>query len=411
VAYGNLFMKGYYYSDDPSSVRHPSNIFHIEYDLDDDGLRERIIKYYRDHFIPYGILPSVRAARAVRYLPEYFRRRGCRAMRVSSLKDIAREFFAMLAFGRYKAYHELMAPFKSAKLALVGYDFLFPKPLSLALDTMGIRTVAVQERFLSSIPNITTVLLDCYFVWGRINQEGLAKDANSHVSSVFPVGPPRRDIFSDALAKKRGTPADAGRAKTIVALDYLSFEDPEENRLSPHVNWKNNMVFYQDMIRLASDLPGVRIILRGKNDAWCRMPYFQEVYRSMRSLPNLTVDHDYSKFNVSYDLVSEADLVIGKYTSILDEALAAGKPVLVHDYSRTMSKETHLVFDYNGLDIFVFSYRQMKERVEKILYKNEYIEPMDLQACREYFYSAMSEGRVLEKIHSGVDRLLCEQSP
>lgn len=411
VAYGSLFMKGYYYSDDPASERHPSNILHVEYDLEESALRERIVRHYQDRSIPYAILPCVHALRAARQLGDYFRRRGIRALRVSSLKDIAREAFVMLTFGRYKAYHELMTPFKSAKLALVGYDFLFPKPLSLALSAWGIKTVSMQERFLSTIPNITSVLLDHYFVWGKINQEGLEKDPNSHVSSVSPAGPPRLDLFFDRMSKRNAAPGDPGRSKTIVALDYLSFEDPDEDRLSPHVNWKNNMVFYRDILRLASDLPGVKIILRGKNDSWCRMPYFQEIYRSMQALPNLSVDHDYGEFNVSYELAAGADLVIGKYTSLLDEALAAGKPVLIHDYSKTMSKETCAVFDYKGLDIFVFSYDRLKERAEKILFKDEYVDPRGLRACRGYFYGGTFDGRILERVNSEIDRLLRERDP
>ena len=53
----------------------------------------------------------------------------------------------------------------------------------------------------------------------------------------------------------------------------------------------------------------------------------------MNALPNVAVSVDYSQQRIAYALASKADSIIARFTSLGDQALAVGKPVIVHDIS------------------------------------------------------------------------------
>ena len=55
------------------------------------------------------------------------------------------------------------------------------------------------------------------------------------------------------------------------------------------------------------------------------------------------ISNNYEEFRYSYKLCANADLIIAKHTSLADECLAKGIPVIFHEYTHNTKK---LVLDY-----------------------------------------------------------------
>src|SRR5207247_1114874 len=91
--------------------------------------------------------------------------------------------------------------------------------------------------------------------------------------------------------------------------------------------------FLRDMLRMAADIPSAFIVCRFKYADWTLLPRFATIVAEIESRENLTISTEYDKPFFSYGLCAHSDLVIAKPTSLADECLAVGIPVLFHDYT------------------------------------------------------------------------------
>jgi hypothetical protein len=408
VAYGSLFLKNHFYSDDPGNPFHPSNILHIEYGLNGvpDTERQQIFSYYRKHRIPFVQLVKEKRKGLLRQYLLFL-------LRHTPVGDWVRPEVCLrhLAVWRlykdFSMYYAFVGRLKNAKIALIGYDTLFPKALSLALSTRGIVTAAAQERFIQPFFRKRSVLLDHYFINGEVIRKQLISSGTSFVQTVHTVGPVRADSIHRFKSEFSSTgpgcePYRSIKTKyrLVVAFDYFSVPDEIGNCSEPIINWENNKAFYQDLMKLSIAVPDIYIVIRGKDTTWCSLPAFADLYGLISELPNIEVHKDFDSLYHSQRLVAQADLVIAKHTSIGDEALAAGVPVLFYDFAPNCRRVVSSIFDYASAPVFVYSYEELKERVVRIVSKSDYMEEACFQRLRSCFYNNASNAKVGEKIRS-----------
>ena len=90
---------------------------------------------------------------------------------------------------------ELIKENYNAKLVLVGHDILFPKILSLAFESLKIRTIAVQERFLPTFFSYRMFCIDTYLCGSEFICKILEKSNDKLVNNCIPCGQTRTDIL------------------------------------------------------------------------------------------------------------------------------------------------------------------------------------------------------------------------
>ena len=73
------------------------------------------------------------------------------------------------------------------------------------------------------------------------------------------------------------------------------------------------------------ELPLYRYMMHSEN--------MTKIKEKMDKIDNIIIDREYEKSERSYDLAVISDLILAKYTSIGDECLALGIPVIFHDYA------------------------------------------------------------------------------
>ena len=84
---------------------------------------------------------------------------------------------------------------KNSKVALVGYDYLFPKALALSLDILEIHTVAYQERYLSAFVGIGSVSIDTYFMWNDELKRRMDRSKLSFIGESISLGCVKINLF------------------------------------------------------------------------------------------------------------------------------------------------------------------------------------------------------------------------
>ena len=87
-----------------------------------------------------------------------------------------------------------MDRFPNVKMALLGYEILFPPTLSIAMKIKGVKTVATQERLLTGFMRHYPVICDEYFVISPLSSKMMAQQPFLHwIDNFHVVGQVRLD--------------------------------------------------------------------------------------------------------------------------------------------------------------------------------------------------------------------------
>ena len=278
---------------------------------------------------------------------------------------------------------------------MVGYDILFPLTLSLAFESLNIRTVAIQERFIATFMSHYPSLIDTYLCNSEFVCKTIEKSNNKFVNNCLPCG----QVRSDTLINYQKNITTNNKRFVIVAFDAHSERDHNNSRLRVLINWRANASFYKDLCNLAERFPEADIIIRGKNSDWTKIPYFKDVLNKVNRIPNIWIDDDYSELNRQYKLASRSDLIVTRPSSIGDEAIAAGKRVVYYDY---IPNSSHYFasgyFNYNNCNVFAFSYAQLKQMVQTVVNGCELLTDSELLELQVITNNTQADGEVKNRV-------------
>jgi hypothetical protein len=324
---GMLYERDQYYSDELDSPFSRKRICHVELAdvLPPPGpWRSEVLEGYRIAGIaPYVLNISAPLVDPRQWLKAFISgRRAGLGLLGSLILEVARR--------RVEQGVAALLVFSNARLALLGYEYLFPVWLAYALQARAVRVVAAQERFFHCLLPGWPVIIDDYFVHGEAAQQRLASNEFACIARTYPAGDVRTEWLTNPLSYER---FPGGYNHLTLVLDWHSTPDLAADRQLHTCSWANNKLFYRDVLHLAARFPKCFFLVRGKNADWLDIPDFEDIRREMKAIPNIAVSVDYSQQRIAYALASKADSIIARFTSLGDQALAVGKPVLVHDIS------------------------------------------------------------------------------
>jgi hypothetical protein len=327
LTYGKLFERNQYYSTNSASAFARHRICHIE--LTDalpagEGAAHVINGYRAAGITPclLNVRPSPNSLKAWLATMLIGRRQGL-GFFASVVVEIARR--------RVVRGLAALEAFPRAHVALLGYEFLFPIGLAYALQARGVRVVATQERFFHYLLPGWTIVIDDYFVQGEAARERLTKNKYACIGHIHVVGDVRSDWLTRGVRRHAGFPS--GYDHATLVLDWDSTPDPVLGAELYTNSWANNKLFYRDVFDLARRYPRNFFLIRGKDTNWLNIPEFEAERAEMAALTNVAVNSDYSRLGIAYELAEAADSIIARFTSLGDQSLAAGKPVVYHDIS------------------------------------------------------------------------------
>jgi len=286
------------------------------------------------------------------------------------------------------ALRSIRATAPRPRIALFAYDMLVPPSLSLALWMAGIVRIATLERptvYLVGLP----VLVDHYFVPNQEIAHRLREAETVSAGQLHVVGHWRTDWFFDARAENS--------ACDVLVQPYHVSAELSQSKSEPFVSTYALEHFVDDVLLLAEAFPNLRFLIRTKTPEWTGFENAQGLLTKISQLPNVTVDTDYSVEGRTYFVAAGARVIIGKYSSFMDEALAFGLPVVVHNFTRFGSREFRdgcLAIDWSWV---TQSSSEFRARVRSILDTNFVTPPPRDPLC---------DGEVKVRIRDVIYRIL-----
>ncbi len=136
------------------------------------------------------------------------------------------------------------------------------------------------------------------------------------------------------------------------------------------LNWKASRLFLEDMYQLSKDLKDCKIIIRLKNDTSYQIPYFKKIIKKIESKKNIEIDKK-NETEHSYKICSKADLIISKHTSLADECISRGIPVIFYDYTHNMKGMIKGAFNYDNSGMISTNYKDMLIKTKNFISSNK----------------------------------------
>ena len=390
LSYGQLYDKNLYYSSDSDSILRKDRLLHISYSSGINPTEE--VKWFHISGRNYSgyaqifslIKPLIKSIIAIR-----------------KLKHVLGIALMVAFYMRYVSYRDSLLKLSSLKLALIDYEILCPKSLLLAFESLGIETAAVQERYFMSFYKSFGTILNYYLCPSDFSKNVLMGNSSYIVGEYIPVGQYRSDmLFANYIGGSANLPLELIEAKKlnkkiIVALGFHTHLSRYESETDPLLSWRATILFIEDILKLANIMKETFIVLRYKSLNWINLPVFSNIINRVNVTDNVIISEEFSVPYYSYQLCSNADLLIAKHTSLGDECLSRGIPVLVHDYTHNLESIISRSFDYEGSDTVCHNFKQLEFMTGEILAgeSGKYFDGM------KHMFGSYGDGYVRERVH------------
>jgi hypothetical protein len=405
IFYSDLFTKDHFYSDDVNSPLHRSKILHISLGEKNEQYMAENYKFYKENNIPYIDLYEIGYDKKVpkKKVIDLLLR-----LKTKFFSDIMRCSFWYIMYALYlyftvERYRSVFSRFKNLKVALIGYDHLFQRYLSIALTTTGTKVCATQERLIFAFWPDNYYIFDYYFVAGRAaKEEGLK---TSYIDHCVPVGMMREDklyeyeklqIYDEKYDRIKEN------KKLILALDYHMPDNEIEDATRQAAKIHQTREFYKDLIRLSKEFPSLHIAIKGKISDLYKSHFIEDFVKEINDLDNMEIELDLKKYN-PYFITEKADLTIACHTSLADELLAAGRKVIFYETTDLM--ETLLVYD--NLPIIVKDYEGLAYHIKRFL-NGRYIDEEKIKTLQEKYYSNCYHGKARKIVQEMLEKIIMD---
>lgn len=286
--------------------------------------------------------------------------------------------------------------YPKAKVAVFAYENRIPVDFSLALQLTGITSISLHERPSSavtqSLPIASRVLLTPSVQFSTI----VLGEKVHAVERALPIGMWRTDLVREFQSCDQEAQS---RPRVLVLTHHALPEGSPHGTSATSVNF-----FLNEILDLADDIPEVDFLIRSKSLDWMQAPLFAELRKRIIDSPNVFFSDSAAAASLGYRQLASATLVIGRYTSMIDEALALGIPALVHDYSETTSGYSRSVISYLPTEVFVNSYGELL-RMSLTMLQPASIDRLTLVNAAQDFLGHCADGRVRERYAETVDHL------
>ena len=285
--------------------------------------------------------------------------------------------------------------YKYSPIALIGYDMLLPAGLALALEHHKIKTIAIQERFISTFLNSWPYILDVQLTISGFTSSYLKANNMSLIGETIPVGFIRTDNFFDKVVQSENL--------RVIVLDYHVEKDDEcQQKFYPVVNWANDIRFRKEILKLAISYPNVDFIFRGKNIDWMETKFHKKLIEQISRLKNVTVDSEYDDKFRSYHLCAGSDLIIANPTSLAEECVSAGMSVIVVDYGINYTHSLSRWLPELMQDYYCQSFEELKEMFASFIKSNHVISEDKKNKIKREVFSNLSDGNVRNRVQENL---------
>jgi hypothetical protein len=391
LAVGAMYSYDYLLSDDPQSCLHPSRVCAVS----------RVGGSKHPEGVDQGFPQSETAWRKLMRM----RRLAPLLFQIRRKEQLTVLIFAENFLARAEGYQRWLEKFPRLQRIILSYDLQVPTELLLASSRLGIPTFAVNERPSAAVNGSQVSAVDTLFTASDFFSDAIRDSATAAAGSCIAVGMWRTDLYYQARSDARlinFLSTKHQRRRLVLVLPYSHkltnrYRDPFATAL-PSV-----MHFIESIRFLAEQDPSISYVLRAKTESWSQDPWLRDAIEQLIELPNIFISEDYAEINGGYRLLAMADLVIAKYTSMVDEALAVGIPCVLHDYTANSIGYSRSFAPHLPDFIFARSNEELALKVKGIAGDNgeDFLSQWDFN--REKIYGSLNDGDVRRRVRSAIE--------
>ena len=360
--YDSFYKKDQYYSNDKFSDLHPSKVLHF-FNKDDAETVQKTRDYYESQGLNYSFFDNIKVSKKDIF---YFSiKTGIKVFLKKFPKGTDLFFKLCIYFAIVSAFiaKKKISRLKNLKLVLYGYDVLFSKTISYALRTQNITTAASQERLFFPWGE-SSLIVDHYFTIGPSSSRQIEKNIRYDVPNIYTIGSPRVDNLTNQFCLFADRNKFLGGCLFLcVVFDMHSEKDFAINNRCYNNNWKSNNKFYKTIIKCAKSFPQVMFLIKGKNNNFLDIEYFSDTIQKINRMKNLKFFNQFHTYSPYY-LGAICDFSIAIHTSVADELLQIGKPVLLLDAAKKGLPNKFIGYDEN---IHIKTQSELMNKINLIL--------------------------------------------
>ena len=321
IYYSDHFIKDQFYIENDSRFD-PRKILHVSIN-ESLSLLRKSIEYYNKKRIPYLEVTSIPISSPKKIFRQHsltalthilsFRRKPLQKLYLFSiLNSVTR------CIGR-------LSQLSSAKIALIGYDCLFPGEYTLALHQLGITSVACQDRFMFPFYSLLPIRADHYFNFKKAEKGSYPIDPRFlNYEHGYHMGPWKIDHYAKAMVN------DKHRERIAVGV-LLIHTELSETKTNPNVLCHDGLaMFLVDVLKIAQHNKNIDFIIRSKNSTFMHIQKLRTYIEALTLLTNVKIITDYENCD-SYQFGALCDATMGTHTTLMDELLYFNKPALIYD--------------------------------------------------------------------------------
>ena len=353
---GINYKKNYFYSKDKNDFFYFSNILHFEWSQADIKNSKENLNFYKQNKIKVLFWDTIK--NEINFINYKFIFIFFRIFLNLFIKlGIIGAIEILIILFRIEQNKKKLSKFPNLKLALVGYDWLFPQTLAVACRMKKITLVAAQERVIEPARK-SQYMLDKYFVIGNHSKKMLEERKDKKMELIEMGLVKMKQHFEEGKEVKILN-GNSYKFKCLV-MDWHSVEDWYDNGRLFNANWKANLNFYKIILHLAKNNKDVLFLIKSKNYLWLKINFFEEIVNDFKKIENVEILSDQEKWTPS-NCIKSTDFGIGLMTSLADEMLIVNKPVIIFESEDFPS----CYLDY-GSDIISKSFEDLNAKVQKI---------------------------------------------
>lgn len=355
--YGKMYRKNHYYSSNPKSKLHESNIrkFSYNYALDPEVALVKPHIRFKDIITTFNSIPF---------------KLIFTHLHIKLFKSVLIFLFVYLKFLGWRN----ILPSLNVNGVIYDYDILFPKELSLALASMKIKTCCLQERPVTMFYNYNFgVIVDTYIFAGDF----FYKHSENTARTIFcekkiPHIPWRLNFFDRVKTDSFPLLCDNANiefgtnAKLIVFVGYyLDLSDSY-----PLTCRRANEEFLRYVLACAKQCASYQIVICLKDIDSFVLEWFGQ---RISGFSNINIaDNDVS--SSSYDYCKHADVVVSVQSSLVEECVGFGKKVVLIDDLFCVNNVCSGIYPNDFKFMIVDSISSFEGRIKQLLGEDNFLD-------------------------------------
>jgi len=363
--YGDMFNKIFLYEHDRESPLYKNKILTLFFEPT-DKLTLRFLNMYK---LSYELLTNFKFSLVFdSYLRFFFTFIKRNKFYLFKIRNIFFFYITSLIFFKLRIYDTFFKK-KNLKYIFCLNDTEVSKSFLLAANLNNIKTISIQDRIITYLYT-TPIFYDYYLLAGNAFLNILNK--KNHIDQYKVLGLPRCSLINEGIYKnsRYNNELDIIKSNKKIILCLLNplRDEWNVNLYGEDGNsLKSISEFLNDILKLSYLDDNFYFIIKFKIFNLPKNFFQINKLNQIKIKNNIKIIYD--NFPTSSHLASKADLIIGKHSTIMDEAMLNNKKIILYDTENFVSS---LPLYKNLNFMIVRDYIELKKKLLVLINNRDY---------------------------------------